>query len=68
MKDMANQALTTVGANREEARRYSKSKPGARGLFQLMPATYSALQGDALYRKKDTKLNTGGWIFQLPLL
>ncbi|MCL5666734.1 MAG: hypothetical protein M1383_03115 [Patescibacteria group bacterium] len=44
MGDMANQALTVVGANREWSFVYAYSKAGAGGLFQFIPSTYQAVR------------------------
>jgi hypothetical protein len=40
---LVHEVLTVIGANTTEAYSYSKSRAGARGLFQFVPATYGML-------------------------
>jgi hypothetical protein len=64
MKKMAQEGLAVVGANKEDARIYSRSNVGASGLFQLMPETYNSLAlgrriGRTGLRYKPDYKNTG---------
>ncbi|MHB8110117.1 MAG: transglycosylase SLT domain-containing protein [Syntrophorhabdaceae bacterium] len=41
---LINETLVILGANKQNAYRYSRSKAGAMGLFQFMPGTYKRIQ------------------------
>ncbi|MRR08299.1 MAG: hypothetical protein EG828_15525 [Deltaproteobacteria bacterium] len=41
---LINETLVILGANKENAYRYSRSKAGAMGLFQFIPGTYKRIQ------------------------
>ena len=41
---LINETLVILGANKENAYRYSRSRAGAMGLFQFIPGTYKRIQ------------------------